>query len=36
MAVIIKLGDVVIGATTMTIEEVRRAESMGFTVERNE
>ena len=32
MAVIIKLNGVTIGATTMTKEEVRKAEKEGFTV----
>ena len=32
MAVIIKLNEVTIGATTMTKEEVRKAENAGFTV----
>lgn len=36
MSVIIKLNGVTIGATTMTTEEIRKAEKAGFTILRKE
>ena len=35
MAVIIKLGNIVIGASVMTVDEIRKAEAEGFVVERS-